>query len=675
MTNSPTRILVVEDEVVVAESLRMTLTRLGYAVPALVLRAEEVLPAVRRTQPDLILMDIRLRGEKDGITAAEEVRAEYDVPIVYLTAYTDKATLCRAKETLPFGYLIKPFQQRTLHSTIEMSLHKHRLERQLAESEARFSQVVEQMPYPVLVCSPEGTVEAVNTAHLDTFGLSKAKDVVGTYNVFEDPHLAHHPELRERVATAYEGETVFLPEVTIPARVRHGAAGGDSLICEVTTFPVLSPRGELLHVVTIFKDVTERKRALDALKQRNEDLAAINKAHRAITSTLELDRVLKLVAQEMRALLKAEGVSVLLLDPQGEQFEFVAVAGTGSDALPGVRMPVEEGVAGEALRARAPQVTVTAQESPHFYGAIDELTGMRTRSLIAVPLLSQEDPIGVLEAVNWEDRFFDEHELHLLTTMASTVSVAIENARLFEAEREQRRLVEHAHAQLAQSEKLAATGRLAASLAHEINNPLQAIRNSLQIMLTYSLEEGEKEQYLEMIDEEVERLMGMVGRILDFSRKTERAVSPLDVNEILNKVLTLAHKYLQHRHVVLRQHLAPGLPPVVGSASELGQIFLNLVLNAVDAMPEGGTLTVRSGGGEDGRLVVSVRDTGVGIPPENLERIFEPFFSTKQEGTGMGLAVSRTLVRRHGGTLEAESPPGEGATFTVRLPVSEGAEP
>jgi len=150
------RIFVVEDEVVVAEMLKMNLERNGYEIAGHEIYGEAVVEAVARSRPDLILMDIRLKGKMDGISAAIQVGERYDIPIIYLTAYGDAETLERAKQTSPFGYLIKPFELETLRSTIETALNKHDLERRLAASEARLGQIIEQMPYPIVVFTPEG---------------------------------------------------------------------------------------------------------------------------------------------------------------------------------------------------------------------------------------------------------------------------------------------------------------------------------------------------------------------------------------------------------------------------------------------------------------------------------------------------------------------------------------
>jgi len=413
---------------------------------------------------------------------------------------------------------------------------------------------------------------------------------------------------------------------------------------------------------------TEHKQVEEEIKRRNRELAALHKTGQAITSTLDLNKVLSVAMSEASAMLDAEAASVLLYDATNDQLVFAASAGSGAEVLAGTRMPVDAGIAGWAMQQGQPVLVRDVQTDPRFYAGIDHLTGMTTYSLLAVPLICKARTIGVIEAVNRTGRSFDEHDLDLLSTLADSAAIAIENARLYEAEREQRKLVEQSQVQLMQSEKLAATGHLAASLAHEINNPLQAIHNSLHLMLTFPLEPDEQREYLKMANEEVRRLIDMVTRILEFARRPQREMKPTSVNEVIEKVLALANKYLQHRHVTLRRDLAADLPAALAAPDELGQVFLNLVLNAVDAMPDGGTLHVSSRLTDDGRLAMSFSDTGHGILPEYCDHIFEPFFSTKKEGTGLGLSVSYGAIKRHGGEITFQSTVERGTTFTVWLP-------
>jgi signal transduction histidine kinase len=279
-----------------------------------------------------------------------------------------------------------------------------------------------------------------------------------------------------------------------------------------------------------------------------------------------------------------------------------------------------------------------------------------------------DEVIAVLVAEDPQRDAFTEADLRIFEAIGAQLGVVMENARLFEAEREQRRLVEQSQAQLVQSEKLAATGRLAASLTHEINNPLQAIRSGLQLVLSSEMEPEEQRVYLEMANEEVERLQQIVSRTLDFARRPRWNPVYFDPHTVIERILALSNKYRQHRHVTLKLDLMDNPPIIRGVPDELEQVFLNLVLNAVEAMPEGGTLRISSSLEEE-RLAISFTDTGQGIPPQHLSHIFDPFFSTKEESTGLGLSISYDIVERHEGQITVESEVDEGSTFTVWLPI------
>ncbi|MBN1259544.1 MAG: GAF domain-containing protein [Anaerolineae bacterium] len=402
-------------------------------------------------------------------------------------------------------------------------------------------------------------------------------------------------------------------------------------------------------------------------QQRNAEMAVLHRTGQLITSSLNLNEVLEIIIGEAKALLHAEGVSILLYDRINDELVFRAAVGPHAESTRGMRFSGSEGIAGWALREQQPVLVSDVQQDTRFFRKVDETTGLMTRSLIAAPLQCKGKITGVVEAINRSDRPFDEHDLQLLVTLSGSAAIAIENAQLYEAEREQRELVEQSQAQLLQNAKLAATGRLAASMAHEINNPLQAIHNSLQMILTFPFGPEEQHEYIQMADEEVERLIHMVKRILDFSRRPQNELKVLDVNAVLQKVIGLAHKYLQHRDIVLHQALTPELPQVLGNATNLGQVFLNLIINAVDSMSNGGELHI-STAPQDHGIDVRFRDTGSGVPAEIMDRIFEPFFSTKTHGTGLGLSISYGIVKQHNGDITVESAVGQGATFTVTLP-------
>ena len=229
--------------------------------------------------------------------------------------------------------------------------------------------------------------------------------------------------------------------------------------------------------------------------------------------------------------------------------------------------------------------------------------------------------------------------------------------------------------QLWQSARLAGVGELAASIAHELNNPLGTVSLRVEGVLAKTPHDDPRRKSLEIIDQEVARMARLVGNLLQFSRAGRDQVSTVNVREEIEKTIELTDHHLRRRGVRVDPDFAPAVPDIYADRQQLRQVFLNLFTNAADAMPRGGRLVPRVRPGElpgpTPAVVVEVADTGVGIAPEHLPRVFDPFFTTKDEGqgTGLGLAICRRIVGQHQGTLELESRVGEGTTVRVTLPV------
>jgi len=755
-------------------------------------------------------------------------------------------------------YISKPFNTAAIRSAVARALERLRLRRgmeiiyELGQQTALVLDV-SQIAEAVV----DATVRAVGCEVCCLWRVDRARREICRLAGRYPPEIPHPPsrlpldDARGVIAAAARtGEQVYVPdvskyphhipsaggirtEIAVPLQVRSEVVGVLAVeSCEKDAFGI-TDRRLLSALANQAAGAIERTRLHQDLQQRAEELALLYTATQVLAATLNLEEVLLHVLEETKKLLGAEAASVLLYDPEESQLVFTASVGTASDGLMGMRMPADAGIAGWVLREGKPLLVQDAQADPRFYAHIDAATGLTTRSLLAVPLVYRTRKIGVLEVVDERPGVFDERHLSLLTALASSAAIAIENAqlhegtarllaearvlqevtlaaastldfdqvltrtiqaiqralhidylvfalpdesgerlivhpsligfvspsaeylhipleksicgrayttgkpelvedldrdthyfretpglrsllavpvkvedrviavlaagsvhpaafsrgdlrlfeaiaaqlgivienaRLYEAERELRRLLEQSRTQLVMNERLAVTGRLAASLAHEINNPLQAVHNSLQLMLSFSLSPEEQQEYLCIAAEEVKRLMRLVSRILDFARRPRRGLRPVQVNDLVTKMLGLCNKYLQHHRIAVRRNLAPDIPPVQANPDELSQVFLNLVLNAADAMPDGGTLHVTSHLTEDGQVAISFADTGHGVPDEYIERIFEPFFTTKEGGSGLGLSVSRDIVRRYGGEIIVQSMEGEGATFTVLLP-------
>lgn len=394
-----------------------------------------------------------------------------------------------------------------------------------------------------------------------------------------------------------------------------------------------------------------------------------------IGANLEMDVLLRRVVSRVKQLLGAKGAELGLLNPERGVVEVVVSENPWRDYT-GMVIPLMRGVAG---RAAALGETVVVEDYNRWNGREPSAFQAPFRAVVSVPLKFEHQVLGVLTV--YDDRLgrrFLPEEVQLLEILAPQVALAIRNARLY-AELEQRmRQQAEAEARLLQSARLAAIGEMAAGVAHELNNPLTTVSGFVELVLEDLPSDAPWREDLTLVLKEARRAQGIVRRLLDFARPTDTTRLPTDLNALLEESLELVRNMLRTQGVQLELALDEDLPLVYAAPGPIKQVFLNLLNNALQAMPQGGRLRIVSGvRAHEGRpgVFVQVQDTGVGIPAEVLPRIFDPFFTTKPpgEGTGLGLAVSYAVVRQHDGALLVESQEGEGSTFTVWLPLDEEA--
>jgi signal transduction histidine kinase len=246
----------------------------------------------------------------------------------------------------------------------------------------------------------------------------------------------------------------------------------------------------------------------------------------------------------------------------------------------------------------------------------------------------------------------------------------MENARLYADLRNYVKRVEDSQAALLRAEKMAAAGRLTASIAHEVNNPLQSVQNCLHLAGREDVPPQKRKEYFDLAKNELDRLMKTMQRMLDFYRPGAVKVEQVDILDLLNHVLNLTSQQLSQRHIEIKADLPESVPVIYAVSGQIQQIFFNLILNSFDAMPGGGTLKISVRAVEHGVEVI-FHDSGPGIPEERRNNIFEPFFSTKDGGTGLGLTVSYNIVTAHGGTLDLVDEDVPGACFRLFLPIGD----
>ncbi len=263
---------------------------------------------------------------------------------------------------------------------------------------------------------------------------------------------------------------------------------------------------------------------------------------------------------------------------------------------------------------------------------------------------------------------FSDADVEFLDILAHQGAVALENAHLYEELRTYVRRIEESQNLLVQAEKMATAGRLTASIAHEVNNPLQAMRNCLHLATRTELTPQEREEYLQLAQEELERLMNTVQRMLDFYRPDAVERKPADLHDLIDRVVRLLRSEMSQQNIELQLDLEDDLPRPWVVRDQLQQVLLNLALNAIEAMPDGGTLRIETRYNQEA-IIVQIVDSGPGIPPEIRSQIFEPFFSTKEQGSGLGLSVCDGIITAHGGRLEVVDRPNWGACFQITLPL------
>lgn len=321
-------------------------------------------------------------------------------------------------------------------------------------------------------------------------------------------------------------------------------------------------------------------------------------------------------------------------------------------------------------------------------------------SILCAPVTMRQgaEVKGFLLALRWENGLpFRQSDFEMFSILARQAAVALENARLHTELRNKIIQLEESQRALVQSEKMALVGRLTASIAHEINNPLQAMQNCLDLARRDELPPPQRENYLNLAGSELDRLMTTVQRMLEFYRPVSVDRKAADINDIIRRVLILVDKQMQDHKILLNLHLASRIPKTFVVVNQIQQVFLNLILNAIQAMQDGGELMIQTGVRQTGtrksnqmhkEVEILFLDTGPGIPSEARKHIFEPFVSSKEEGTGLGLAVSYGIITAHGGTLEfideenrksiflrSSNPSvgsgGLGACFRVSLPIED----
>lgn len=475
-------------------------------------------------------------------------------------------------------------------------------------------------------------------------------------DVTKDPrYVMLRPEVRSELAVPLEVNGQVRGVLNVDADRTDAFSAEDQSLFEALAVQA----ARVIHNTWLYEQLRLKARLF-------ESLASVSQT---INSTLNLDDALNVITREACVLMQAKMCSLMLLDETHEWLDLRASYGAGEAYLRKPRLSVEESVLGIIVRRKKPLQVANVQTSSRYQN-VEVARSEGLIALLSVPLPYAGQVIGTLSVYTGGPYSFSNEEVRILSALAELSAIAIEKARLYE------RVVD-IEEQLRQNEKLSALGLLAAEVAHEIRNPLTVMK-MLYHSLDLSFPPGDpRAKDARIIDEKIQHLNKIVEQILDFARTTEPHFAAVNLNDLIQELGLLVRHKLKHQNVQLILNLAPVLPAVLGEAGQLEQAFLNLILNAAEAMPEGGSLSITShvlaptgNETEPKHVAVEFKDTGTGMSETQSRRAFTSLLSsTKSKGTGLGLAIVGRIVETHQGEVKIKSRVGQGTTISIILPI------
>jgi PAS domain S-box-containing protein len=535
---------------------------------------------------------------------------------------------------------------------IDMSDRK-RMEKELKEANDFLINLIESSVDGIIVTDTKGNILIFNKGAENILGYN-AEEVVGKMNIrsIYPPGVAK--EVMEKLRSPDYGGMGKLTSFPIA----HRRKDGELIEGDLSASLIFDEEGKEIASVGIFKDLRERLRIERELREmqqallQSEKLAAMGRltsqiAHELNNPIYGIMNTLELLKTEVPPESKRRRILELSLSETQRLAEMLRNMLSFSKPEEERRKPtkINELVEGILL-------VMEKLKSPD-YGGVGKLTSF--------PIAHRRKDGELIEGDLSASLIYDEKGNEI-----ASVGIFKDLRERLRIERELREMQQA----LLQSEKLAAMGRLTSQIAHELNNPIYGIMNTLELLKTEIPPESKRRRILELSLSETQRLAEMLRNMLSFSKPEEEKRKLIKINELAEGVLLMMERQMRESNIKVETYFDEGIPEVMASTNQMRQVMLNLIKNAKEAMPKGGTLTVRTSR-EDSKVLIHIQDTGVGIPEELRDKIFEAFFTTKQKvkGVGLGLSVCYGIIKDHGGEIKVASEVDKGTTFTIHLPI------
>ena len=461
---------------------------------------------------------------------------------------------------------------------------------------------------------------------------------------------------------------LILSEQAIGILVARSYAGAEGHLTQQTS--ALSGLSDLLA------DILHQDLALELIQRRVEQLAVLNEITRLVSANIQIDELLETIYQQVGRVIDTSTYFVLLSDEESDSLSLEILYDEGVRFPKGI-VSARQGLAGWVLQNRKPlrsndlEVDLPRLDiAPNVGGKPDP-----SRSWLGVPMMRSDQVLGVLAVASYEKNAFGRDDEELLSNVATQAAIAIENARLYAEAHNRFGALQQAQEQMISMSRLATSAELAAGLGHEINNALTPILGVIQLALRRNDLSDDLQDDLGRVLTSAQRIRHIVKTFSEMATGRTLANQRRNLNTILLSALELFEWQFSSHHISVDLHLTESLPDIACDVLQLRQAVANVLLNALDAMPLGGRVTISSFL-QDGKVCTRIVDTGGGIGQEDLDRVFDPWFTTKVEdgrarGLGLGLFVTYNVVKAHGGLVELTSDSGQGTSVLICLPIDQ----
>jgi len=442
-------------------------------------------------------------------------------------------------------------------------------------------------------------------------------------------------------------EKIFLGSINIPLTLIVALL----FIIGIYLAPRIKPQVEDVVDRIIFKDKYRYQKTLSDFSK-------------VMVSILDLQLLSQKIIDTLTQEIEIEGASLFIMDEEKGWYYPIVCTGAGCDEVKKFILSRDEPFTARLKKKKDIIIKEELRQHERVYNERMEMM----QAEVTIPLLWKNELVGVLNLGHKVTRdMYNREDLGLLKTLANQATIAIENAKMYDA-------LKKTKSRMQRADRLASLGTLTAGLAHEIRNPLVAVKTFLQLLPEKYDDDEFRNYFLSVASGEVDRISSLVTELLDFARPSEPQLREENINEILDKMVTLVTTETKKKNLKITRNLGEHLPFIQVDKDQIKQVFLNILLNAVQATPENGEITIvtRSFAKSPGEtfLQIEVKDTGPGIPAQELELIFTPFYTTKTQGSGLGLSITHQIVEEHRGYIEVDSQVGSGTSFTINLPLN-----